>query len=172
MSNMCSIYKTPCQSRLGTADYEEKRILGYKYPVRTSQETHYVSATEPGRLMLGRICGFHGGDCEELCILGYKYPVRTSQETHHVSVTEPGRLMLCKIWHFRGNDYEECHLNSVLQLLVTTNVVSNSLIPLLREMHGVKSKKKPFFVETTTFWETGSISLFMWGEGDVLIWVH
>jgi hypothetical protein len=26
---------------------EEFRLLGYKKPVRTSQETHYVSATEP-----------------------------------------------------------------------------------------------------------------------------
>jgi hypothetical protein len=29
--------------------YEECRLLGYKNPVRTSQETHYVSATEPSR---------------------------------------------------------------------------------------------------------------------------
>jgi hypothetical protein len=28
-------------------DYEECRLLGYKNPVRTSQEAHYVSATEP-----------------------------------------------------------------------------------------------------------------------------
>jgi hypothetical protein len=33
-------------------DYEECRLLGYKNPVRTSQETHYVSATESSRLML------------------------------------------------------------------------------------------------------------------------
>jgi hypothetical protein len=26
-------------------DYEEWRVLGYKNPVHTSQETHYVSAT-------------------------------------------------------------------------------------------------------------------------------
>jgi hypothetical protein len=51
-------------------------------PVRTSQETHYVSATEPSRLMLCKICGFHGGDYEECCLLRYNNPVRTSQETH------------------------------------------------------------------------------------------
>jgi hypothetical protein len=28
-------------------DYEEYRLLRYKNPVRTSEETHYVSATEP-----------------------------------------------------------------------------------------------------------------------------
>jgi hypothetical protein len=36
-----------------------------KIPVRTSQETHYVSATESSRLMLSKIWGFHGGDYEE-----------------------------------------------------------------------------------------------------------
>jgi hypothetical protein len=36
-------------------DYEECRLLGYKSPVRTSQEAHYVSATEPSRLMLCKI---------------------------------------------------------------------------------------------------------------------
>jgi hypothetical protein len=30
---------------LHDGDYEECRLLGYKNPVRTSQETHYVSAT-------------------------------------------------------------------------------------------------------------------------------
>jgi hypothetical protein len=36
-----------------------------KTPVRTSQETHYVSATEPSLLMLCKISGFQGGDYEE-----------------------------------------------------------------------------------------------------------
>jgi hypothetical protein len=30
--------------------YEECRLLGYKTPVRTSQETRYVSATERSQL--------------------------------------------------------------------------------------------------------------------------
>jgi hypothetical protein len=46
-------------------DYEECRLLEYKKPVRTSQETHYVSVTEPSRLMLCKILGVHGGDYEE-----------------------------------------------------------------------------------------------------------
>jgi hypothetical protein len=33
-------------------DYEECRFLGYKNPVRTSQEKHYVSTTESSQLML------------------------------------------------------------------------------------------------------------------------
>jgi hypothetical protein len=41
-------------------NYDECRLLGYKYPVRTSQETHYVSVTETSWLMLCKIWGFHG----------------------------------------------------------------------------------------------------------------
>jgi hypothetical protein len=36
-------------------DYEECRLLGYKNPVRTSQETHYISTTESSQLMLCKI---------------------------------------------------------------------------------------------------------------------
>jgi hypothetical protein len=59
------------------SDYEECRLLGYKNPVRTSQETRYLTATESSRLMLSKIWGFHGGDYEECRLLGYKNPVRT-----------------------------------------------------------------------------------------------
>jgi hypothetical protein len=55
-------------------DYEECRLLGYKHPLRTSQETHYVSATDYSQLMLCKIWGFHGGDYEECRLLGYKKP--------------------------------------------------------------------------------------------------
>jgi hypothetical protein len=46
-------------------DYEVCRLLGYKNPVRTSQETHHLSATDLSPLMLFNIWGFHGGDLEE-----------------------------------------------------------------------------------------------------------
>jgi hypothetical protein len=69
-------------------DYEECRLLGYKNPVRTSQETYYLSATKTSRLMLCKIWGSHCGVYEECRLLGYKNPVRTSQETHYVSGTE------------------------------------------------------------------------------------
>jgi hypothetical protein len=72
---------------------EECRLLAYKNAVRTSQETHYFSATESRQLILY----FYGGDYEEWRLLGYKNLVRTSQETHYVSATESSRLMLCKI---------------------------------------------------------------------------
>jgi hypothetical protein len=44
------------------------------------RKTHYVSATEPSRLMLCTIWGFHGGDYEECRLLGYENSVCTSQE--------------------------------------------------------------------------------------------
>jgi hypothetical protein len=91
-------------------NYEECRLLRYINPVRTSQETHYFSATEPSQLMLCKISGFYDSDYEECRLLGYKNPVRTSQETHYVSATDPSQLMLCKIWGVHGSDYEECRL--------------------------------------------------------------
>jgi hypothetical protein len=36
-----------------------------KNAVHTSQETHYISATDPSLLMLCKIWGFHGGDHED-----------------------------------------------------------------------------------------------------------
>jgi hypothetical protein len=91
-------------------DYEKYLLLGYKNPVRTSQETQYVSATEPSRLMLFKIWGFHGDDYVICCILGYKTSVHTSQETHFVSATETSWLILCKIWRFNGDEYKECRI--------------------------------------------------------------
>jgi hypothetical protein len=90
--------------------YEECRLLGYKNTVRTLQETHYFSATEPSPLMLCKIWGFHGSDYEEFRLLGYKNPVRTSQETHYLSTTESSQLMLCNIWRFYGGDYDGCRI--------------------------------------------------------------
>jgi hypothetical protein len=52
-------------------DHEECRLLGYKNPVHTSQETHYISVTESSPLMLRKILCFHGGDYEEWRLLGY-----------------------------------------------------------------------------------------------------
>jgi hypothetical protein len=36
-------------------DYEECRLMGYKNPVRTSQETYYIYATETSRLIICKI---------------------------------------------------------------------------------------------------------------------
>jgi hypothetical protein len=92
---------------------EDCRLLGYKNPGSTSQETQHISTTESSQLMLCKIWSSHGGDYEEYRLLGYKTPVRTSQETHYISTSESSRLMLCKIWSFHGGDYEECRLCDV-----------------------------------------------------------
>jgi hypothetical protein len=58
--------------------------------VRTSHQTHYVSATEPNRLMLfGETVAVYCENHTE-----HTDKVRTSQETHYISATEPSRLML------------------------------------------------------------------------------
>jgi hypothetical protein len=82
------------------SDYEECRLLGYRSPVRTSQETHYVSVTGSSPLVLCKIWGFHDGDYEKCRLLVYKNPVRTSQETYYLSAKESSRFILCKIWGF------------------------------------------------------------------------
>jgi hypothetical protein len=57
--------------------------------VRTSQETRYVSATEPNRLKLfGETVTVYCENHTE-----HTDTVRTSQETRYVSATEPNRLM-------------------------------------------------------------------------------
>jgi hypothetical protein len=91
-------------------DYKECRLLGYKNPVRTSQETHYFYVTESSQLMLCKIWGYHGGDYEECRLLAYQNSIRIWQQTHYVSITEPSRLLLRKIWGCLGGDLEECHL--------------------------------------------------------------
>jgi hypothetical protein len=62
----------------------------YEDSVRTSQETHYISATEPNRLML------LGETVAVYCENRTKHidSVRTSQETHYVSYIETNRLVL------------------------------------------------------------------------------
>jgi hypothetical protein len=70
-----------------------------KPPVRTSHETHYVFATEPSRLMLCKVSGFHSGDYEE-CRLPGCYAVwlfaRTDVSEEHtasiIRVTRIGEL--------------------------------------------------------------------------------
>jgi hypothetical protein len=57
------------------SDYEECRLLGFKNPFRTSQETHYFSTTQSSRLMLCNISGCHGSDYEECRLLGYTKPI-------------------------------------------------------------------------------------------------
>jgi hypothetical protein len=129
-----------------SGDYEECRLLGYKNPVCTSQETHYVCATELSQLMLCKIWGVHSSDYEECHLLGYKNPVRTSQETHYISATEPSQLMLCKICGFHSSDYEECRLlgcYAVWLLYWTLILIAWGLI--LSEVHCSKAASLMFY---------------------------
>jgi hypothetical protein len=91
-------------------DYEECRPLECNNPVRSSQETHYVSVTKTRRLILCKFWGLQGGIYEECRLLGYKDTVLISQEIYRVSATEPSRLILCKILGFHGGDYENCSI--------------------------------------------------------------
>jgi hypothetical protein len=60
--------------------------------VHTSQETHYISATETNWLMLfGETVAVY---CENH--MEHTDTVSTSQETHYISATEPNWLMLFK----------------------------------------------------------------------------
>jgi hypothetical protein len=52
-----------------SVDYEEFRLRWYKNPVHTSQETYYVSATEPSQLMPCKICGCRGCHYKESRLL-------------------------------------------------------------------------------------------------------
>jgi hypothetical protein len=70
----------------------------YKNLFCTSQETHYVSAKNPDRLMLfGETvlvyCENHKEHTKHFQII-YKNSVRTSHEIHCVSTTKANRLML------------------------------------------------------------------------------
>jgi hypothetical protein len=50
-------------------DYEKSHLLGYRNPVHTLQETHYVSDTEPSQLIVCKILVSHGSDYEEYRLL-------------------------------------------------------------------------------------------------------
>jgi hypothetical protein len=87
---------------------KQNGVLWDVTPCASCRNPRFGGTTEPSRLMICKIWGFHDGDYEECPLLGYKNTVRTSQETHYVSATEPSRLMLCKMWGVHGGDYEEC----------------------------------------------------------------
>jgi hypothetical protein len=86
-------------------DYEERRLLENKNPVLTSQENHYVSATESSRLMLCMIWGFQGGDYEE-CSSEMLYRVavvRTDVSMERItSITKVTRIGVLGTFSLRG----------------------------------------------------------------------
>jgi hypothetical protein len=72
-----------CQ--LNCSNYEECRFLGYKNPVRTSQETHYVSTTDPSRLMLCKIEVFTAVTMKNVVF----WDIKTRFVPHRRHITSP-----------------------------------------------------------------------------------
>jgi hypothetical protein len=129
-------------------DYEGCRFLGYKIPVRTSQETYYISATYPSRLILCRIWDFHGGDYEECRLLGNKNPDLTSQETHSRRTLwkMPSSGLLRRVALVRIDVSEErrasiVFIRCVQRWLVNANVVRNSVILVTMMMEAIRSSE-------------------------------
>jgi hypothetical protein len=63
----------------------EYHLLGYKNPFRTSQETHYVSATESSRLMLCKIWGFTAVTMKNAVF----WDIKTQFVLHRRHITSP-----------------------------------------------------------------------------------
>jgi hypothetical protein len=116
---------------LHDGDYEECRLLGYKNPVLTSQETHYVSATEPNRLMLCKISGFHGGHYGECRLLEcyavwFLYECTCRSTASIIRVTSIGELgTTLTVNSNRSTLRKYTTYRSVLRFLVTANIPSS-----------------------------------------------
>jgi hypothetical protein len=73
------------QQMLTFIRYEECRLLGYRNPVRTSQETHYVSTTEPSQSMLCKNWGFTGVTMKNVVF----WDIKTQFVPHRRHITSP-----------------------------------------------------------------------------------
>jgi hypothetical protein len=71
--------------------YEECRLLEYESPLHTSQGTHYISHTEPSRLLQCTFWFFHGGDYEE-CLILLRTDVSEECNTSIISVKRISEL--------------------------------------------------------------------------------
>jgi hypothetical protein len=67
------------------SDYEGCRLLGYENPVRTSQETCYVSATESSRLCYERFGGFMAVTMKDVIF----WDIKTRFVLHRRHITFP-----------------------------------------------------------------------------------
>jgi hypothetical protein len=77
--------------------YEECRPLGYKNPVRTSQQTHYFSAIEHSWLMLCKFEVFKAVTMKNVVLWDIKSQFLPHRK-HYFSATEPSPLVLCTNW--------------------------------------------------------------------------
>jgi hypothetical protein len=115
--------------RFHGCDYEECRLVGYETLLRTSQETHYVSATEPNRLMLCKIWGFQDGDYEECRLLRYGavWFIRTNVSKERV----PSIFWVDRISE-RGTTLAETNSDVSSSSLVTADVLTSLILSILK----------------------------------------
>jgi hypothetical protein len=76
-------------------DKEECSLLGYKTPVRTSQETQYVSVREPSQLMLCKFEVFTAVTMKNVVLWDIE-PHFVLHRRHITFPLESSQLMLCK----------------------------------------------------------------------------
>jgi hypothetical protein len=135
---LCKIWGFHCD------DYEECRLLRYKTPVLTSQETHYVSATEPSRLILCKISDIHGGDYEECRLLGCYAVWLLYEPTFQRNISPP------------SSGWQESACFGCYCVFFVHRFLSpwwwRRYVPperrFLQEPHGVTSQKTTFFIVT------------------------
>jgi hypothetical protein len=117
----------------------------YKNPVRTSRETHYVSATKPSRLMLFRETFARTIQNTQIHFqIIYNNPVRTSQETHYVSATKLTRLMLFgeTVALYCENHTE--HTNTMYGRMQSFIMVKNMVHMSTVALRGTRNKQELF----------------------------
>jgi hypothetical protein len=137
-------------------DYKERRLLGYKTPVRTSQETYYISVTEPIQLMLWKIWSVHGGDYEECRLLGCDavwllLSTDVSKECIH-SIIRVKRISELGITLAGTSNWSTLRRNTDLAHWIFLPCLWKQYIPpkrqLLQEQHGITSEKAAFYMRT------------------------
>jgi hypothetical protein len=137
-----------------------KNAVVWDIKFHTSQETHYVSATGLGRLLLCKIWGFHDGmknsvwrvwmtcsSCKSRCFGGaYRHSHQgdnNRRDRNNVAVTSNRSTL-------RRNtiilSYTTVFVRSVLLLLVTANVSSS---PILVMMQAVRSSETSVLTRAT-----------------------
>jgi hypothetical protein len=135
--------------RVHGGDYEECRLLGYKDPVRTSQETHYVSATEPSQLMLCKMLSRQWlGRMPSSGMWCLWLLLRTDVSEKHIA-TIIKETRICEVGANLALTSNRCSLrrNTIYYFWLWRSCV----LPkrrFLHESHGVRSQKTTFFIVT------------------------
>jgi hypothetical protein len=129
--------------------------MGYKNPVRTSQETYYFSATEPSQLMLCKISGFHWVDYEcSSGMLRRLAHVRTDVSVNRIAsiirLTSIGGLATTLALSSNRRTLRRNNMR-VRRLLVTANVVPSSPILVTLMMEALRSSESSVLTRATRY---------------------